>query len=544
MHRIARIAAGAMLSAAALAIALGTGSVWAAPSAAQAKVDAAYKAEGNNDVKLAPQNIVALVIKASMQAFDPGESESVNDPYKPDWGTSTFTQSWDRSRGLYRIEWDRPRANGMRRNYTEIITDEYGNKFGGYVMGIDVNGGQPARAVPNPAANNAPMHTISGVRLTAEMRELEKSDIVELAHDNPDRVSDLPDITEGGKTYKAFQYKDQYGTSIVMLDPATNLPAIVRNRDFDVHAGDANYDVAYSDWRDINAGVKFPFKQVTTINGTKIFDTTIQSVAFNPQIPVDAFTVPRALRGKAAAAASPDKVRWQWILRRMGNGFYADWDSYYTDDGGALKIEDVAPNISFVSGGSHNTLIVATNDGLIAFEAPGDDGQSKIVMDLAEKKYPGKPWKYLLLTHHHIDHTGGLRAYAAAGATIVVGKGDGDFYKKALSAPETLNPYGTKQVPPKVEEVDGKWSVTEGGRTIEAYSLDNPHATGYIIPYVPDAKFGFVTDIWSPAPMVPPANPQTIALVKGIQKMGIQMDKMAGGHGGVGNFADLAKTVQ
>jgi hypothetical protein len=59
-----------------------------------------------------------------------------------------------------------------------------------------------------------------------------------------------------------------------------------------------------------------------------------------------------------------------------------------------------------------------------------------------------------------------------------------------------------------------------------------------------DAKFGFITDIWSPAPRFPPANPGTIALVKGIQKMGIQMDRMAGGHTGVGNFADLAKTVQ
>jgi hypothetical protein len=71
-----------------------------------------------------------------------------------------------------------------------------------------------------------------------------------------------------------------------------------------------------------------------------------------------------------------------------------------------------------------------------------------------------------------------------------------------------------------------------------------PSSTGYIIPYIPDAKLGFVTDIWSPAPQIPPANPGTTALVKGVQKMGIQMDRMAGGHGGVGNFADLAKTVQ
>jgi glyoxylase-like metal-dependent hydrolase (beta-lactamase superfamily II) len=544
MHRITRIAAAAMLSAA-IGAGISANSAFAAQSTAQAKVEAAYKAEGNNDVKLAPQNIVALVVKGSMQAWDPGESDSVADPYKPDWGTSTFTESWDRSRGLYRVEWDRPRANGMRRVYTEIMTDEYGNKLGGYVMGIDVNGGQPARAIPNPA-NMQPMHTVSGVRLTAEMRELERNDVVEMANDNPDRVSDSPDVAEGGKTYKAFQYRGNYGTYIVLLDPATNLPAIVRTRDFDVHAGDANYDVTYSDWRAIGmAGVKYPFRQVTTINGTKIFDTTIQSVAFNPQIPVDAFTVPRALRGKADAPAPVDKIRNQWILRRLGNGFYADWNTYYTDEGGALKIEEIAPNISFVNGGSHNTLIVATSDGLIAFEAPGDDGQSKIVMDLAQAKYPGKTWKYLVLTHHHIDHTGGLRAFAAAGATIVVGKGNGDFFRKAITAPSTLNPYGTRAVAnPQIIEVDGKWSVTEGGRTIEAYSLDTPHAAGYVIPYVPDAKIGFVTDIWSPAPMIPPANPGTISLVKGIQKMGIQMDRMAGGHGGVGNFADLAKTVQ
>ena len=72
----------------------------------------------------------------------------------------------------------------------------------------------------------------------------------------------------------------------------------------------------------------------------------------------------------------------------------------------------------------------------------------------------------------------------------------------------------------------------------------NSHAAGYIIPYIPDAKFGFVTDIWSPARRIPPATAGTTALVKGIRKMGFQVDRMAGSHGGVGNFTDLAKTVQ
>jgi glyoxylase-like metal-dependent hydrolase (beta-lactamase superfamily II) len=532
MNRHGPIAA-AMLSAAMIGCGFGLSTAFAASP--QELVDAAYKAMGTPDAK-----INTLVTKGSMHAWDPGESQSVTDPYKPDWGVSTFTESRDRARGLYRIDWMRPRANGGMRNYTEIFSNEIGNQMGGYISGIDVNGAEPARAV-GPANN--PLHTMSGVRLTAELRELERNKVVDEMHANPGRVSDAPAQTVAGKSYPAVQYRGDYGSFIVLFDPATSLPAIVRTRDFDVLEGDADYDETLSDWRDIGQGVKMPYHQLITLNGTKIFDTTLTDVSLNPGLSADAFTVPDMLRGKAAAPAPVDKVRWQWILRRLGNGFYLDSDAYATDEGRSLKIEDVGPNISFVNGGSHNTLIVATSDGLIAVEAPGDDGQSKVVMDLAQQKYPGKTWKYLLLTHHHIDHVGGLRAFAAAGATIVVGKGDGDFYRKVLSAPETLNPYGTKQVPPKVEEVDGKWSVTEGGRTIEAYSLENPHATGYIIPYIPDAKFGFVTDLWTPTPTIPPANPGTIAVVKGIQKMGIQVDRMAGGHGGIGNFADLAKTV-
>jgi glyoxylase-like metal-dependent hydrolase (beta-lactamase superfamily II) len=530
-----RLLAALLLSTATIGLGIGGGAVWAAPVSPQERVEAAYKAMGLTDA------ITALVVKGSTHTWDPGESENTNDPLTGDFGTSTFTETSDRAHGLHRVDWMRPKPNGGMRDYTEVFSNAVGNKMGGYVTGIDVNNGAPARAV-GPA--DKPLHTMSGARLTAELRELERSNVVDEMHANPGRVSDYPAQTLAGKTYPAVQYRGNYGTFIVLFDPASSLPAVVRTRDFDVIEGDSDYDEALSDWRDVGRGVKMPFHQLITINGLKIFDTTLTQVSLNPALSADTFAIPDELRGKAAGPAPVDKVLWQWVLRRNGNGFYLDSDAYYTADGGSLKIEDVGPNISFVNGGSHNTLIVATNDGLVAIEAPGDDGQSKIVMDLAEKRYPGKPWKYLLLDHHHIDHIGGVRAFAAAGATIVVGKGDGAFYRKLLSAPETLNPYGTKQVPPKVEEVDGKWSVTEGGRTIEAYSLDTPHSTGYIIPYIPDAKFGFVTDIWSPAPRMPPANPGTISLVKGIQKMGIQMDRMAGGHGGVGNFSDLAKTVQ
>jgi len=120
-----------------VALGMAYATAWGATETPQSLAEAAYKAAGMSDTKLAAAEVVALVTRGSMQAWDPGESESVDTPMKPDWGTSTFVQYWDRSRGLYRIEWDRPRANGQRRKYTEILTDEYDGHMGGYVIGTD-----------------------------------------------------------------------------------------------------------------------------------------------------------------------------------------------------------------------------------------------------------------------------------------------------------------------------------------------------------------------------------------------------------------------
>ena len=522
-----------------IALAADTGA-FAAATAPQALAEAAYEAMGNTDRYAGegtpPDQLVIMTIKGSMQQWEPGESESVADLAKPDGGTSTFTQISDRTRAEYRHEWVRPKAGGGMRTYTEIFSPE-----GGYVIGNDSNGALTRRAIQG----NPPVHTMSSLRLRALLREQERSGIVFAMHDHPERIFEYPAQTVGGKRYPAVQFRGDNATFIVMFDSATHLPAVVRTRDFDQLMGDADYDATFSDWRSVMR-FKVPYRVTYTLNGFKLFDTTINQVTVNTNLAADAFTVPASVRGKAAApAAALGKVPYQWIIRRLASGFYLDSDALYTDDGATLALTDVGPNISMVTGGSHNTLVVATNNSLVAFDAPGDDGLSQWVIDAAAKKYPGKPFRYLVLTHHHIDHTGGLRAYAAQGATVVVGKGDGAFFRKALAAPQGLNPYGIKSVPPKVIEVDGKWSVNEGGRTIEAYSLENPHAQGYLIPYVPDAKMGWVTDLWNPGPQVTgPANPGMVAVVRGVEKMGIKPEKFAGGHGAVGNYADLVKAVQ
>ncbi|MDE2476869.1 MAG: MBL fold metallo-hydrolase [Alphaproteobacteria bacterium] len=498
----------------------------------QMLADAAYQAMGGD--RLAA--VRTLSFDASLQQWDPGESETPDDPLKPDWGKATLHETRNLARGLVHTEWARPKASPGLRMYSETYSAD-----GGYVVGLDENGGVTKRAI---MVNGQSEHTMSNVRLATELREQERNNVIGEMHAHPERIAGYPAQKLGGKTYPAAQYRGDYGTFIVLFDPATHLPAVIRTRDFDQYYGDSNYDEALSDWRD-TAGVKLPHHALYTLNGVKIFDVTVNSYTVNPTLPADAFPIPEGLRGKAEKPAEIGKTPYQWVIRRLSNGFYLDTDSVYSDAGDTLKLTDIGPNITMATGATHNTLIVATDKYLVGFETPIDDGLSQWVIKAAAEKYPGKPFRYVILTHHHIDHTGGVRAYAAAGATIVVGKGDGAFFRKVISAPHGLDPYPVKITgAPKVIEVDGKWSINDAGREIDAYLLPNPHATPYVIGYIPDAKLGFVTDIWSPGRgTVTQADASMVALVRGVQKFGIQPERFAGGHGFVDNYSVLTNVV-
>jgi hypothetical protein len=94
-----------------------------------------------------------------------------------------------------------------------------------------------------------------------------------------------------------------------------------------------------------------------------------------------------------------------------------------------------------------------------------------------------------------------------------------------------------------VIEVDGKWSVNDGGREVDAFAIENPHAAGYDMVYVPDASLGIISDLYVPGAPVP-SNAMVAALVKGVDKWGIKPERFAGGHGSTGPYADVVQAAQ
>jgi glyoxylase-like metal-dependent hydrolase (beta-lactamase superfamily II) len=500
----------------------------------QALVSRAVQAMGGADA-LAGVRTVAL--RGTVREWEPEQSTTAGGEMRFAC-ESAFESVTDVGGGATRIDWARRFAYPTPRSFTftEIVTPE-----AGYVAGIDSNGRTRQSLEANP-----PGHAMSGLRLAATQRELRRGSAVLLLEmlRNPDRVTPSPDVIAGGAAHPAVAYRVGDQTLTVMFDGATGLPARIRTLDYDNIWGDVTYDLVLGAWKAV-AGVQVATSRKYELNGRVVSDTTITLASLNGAVSSDLLAIPDTFKAGASRAAT-GAVPYQWVIRRQFIGTYLDSDapSYDTRATSSLRLVELAPGVLHAVGGSHHSLVVEMRDHLIVFDAPVSDWQSNWLLGAARGKFPGKPVKYLVLTHHHMDHAGGVRSYAAQGATLVVGKGNGEHFRRVLAAPFTRNPdlMARDLTHTPIVEVGDRHVISDGQREVHAYRIDNPHADGLLIGYVPDATLGFATDIWSPGagPLPDKLNPALAALVGGVKKAGITPTRFAGGHGSVGDYAPLA----
>jgi glyoxylase-like metal-dependent hydrolase (beta-lactamase superfamily II) len=481
--------------------------------------------------------IQTVAVKGTMKQWEPEQSEVPGGEMRF-CNEATFETVSDRAARATRTDWVRNFAYPAPRTFTfsEIVTPD-----AGYVLGIDSNGRNAQSLKTTP-----PAHSMSGLRLAATQRELKRLSpgalLLEMqAH--PQAVKPALDIVAEGRIYKAASY----GGFTLAFDSQSGLPTIIRTLDYDNVWGDVNYDLTLSDWRDFG-GVKVAMSQKHELNGRAVIETRLAEVRINAPLDGARFQVPESIRAGAAKPAAGE-VPWQWVIRRQFIGTYMDSDnvSYDTRGSQGLRLQDVAPGVSQVQGGTHNSLVVEMSDHLVVIDAPVGDSQSAWLLKAAAAKYPGKPVRWLVLTHHHMDHTGGVRGLLGEKTTLVVGQGAAAHFRRVLAAPASRNPdlqprdYGTV---PIVEVTESHVMADSRGRQVIVYLIDNPHAKGMLMAWIPDVKLGFVTDIWTPGiPLPPKPNAGLVAVVNAVKKAGIQPERFAGGHGSSAPYRTLTQLV-
>lgn len=152
-----------------------------------------------------------------------------------------------------------------------------------------------------------------------------------------------------------------------------------------------------------------------------------------------------------------------------------------------------------------------------------------------KKLIPNKPIRYLVNTHHHFDHSGGLRTYVDEGATIVTHEINKEFYEKAFSTPRTLNPdrLAQSQRKPNIEAVGDRKVLSDGTRTLELLWIKgNPHNDGILMAFLPKEKILIEVDVYTPATVAAAAvNPNTVNTVENVERLKLDFEKILPLHG-------------
>jgi glyoxylase-like metal-dependent hydrolase (beta-lactamase superfamily II) len=226
--------------------------------------------------------------------------------------------------------------------------------------------------------------------------------------------------------------------------------------------GDMRAVTTYSDYKRVD-GVTFPMRMTLSYGPYPVLDVRFTDVKFN--LPAD-IKPPKGLK--------PRRQR--------------------------VKADKVADGIWYLTGGSHHSVAIEMTDHVIVYEAPLSVARGEAVIAAVKKTIPGKPIRAVINSHHHFDHSGGLRAFAAEGATIVTHRTNKPFFVKAYAAPRTIRPdrMAREGRMASFVGVGRRHVISDGTRRIELYALiGNPHSESNLIAVLPKERIMLVADAYS-----------------------------------------------
>jgi glyoxylase-like metal-dependent hydrolase (beta-lactamase superfamily II) len=279
--------------------------------------------------------------------------------------------------------------------------------------------------------------------------------------------------------------------------------------------GDMVIEATYSDYQAVPGGLRFPMHIVQTQGGYPSLDLRLTSVVANAKADL---AVPESVRG---AASPPVRV----------------------------EIERVAEGVLWLTGGSHHSVAIEMRDHVIVVEAPLNEPRSEVVVAAVKQAIPQKPIRFVVNTHPHFDHAGGLRTLVAEGATVVTHEMNRPFFETAWARSRTLGPDRLAQSGGKAafETFRDKHVLTDGTRVVEVHRIaGSPHHDGFAMVYLPAEKLLIEGDAYTPAAVATAqaSNPTAVNLYENIRRLKLDVARIAPLHGPrVASLDDLVKTV-
>jgi len=302
----------------------------------------------------------------------------------------------------------------------------------------------------------------------------------------------------------------------LFFDAATGLLNGFTALDTETMLGDVEAQYAFGDYG-TESGIALPHSVTITKQERAYSSIDYTSIAVNDPAAARVFALP-----EAAAAQARE------VVAAPGPWAPLAWNR-------------VAPNVYHAVGYSHHSMVVEFPTFVAVVEAPYSEAQSATLARLVAREI-GKPIRYVVPTHPHYDHTGGVRTLAASGATVVVARGHEAELRELLGAPHTSPPdelarrRAAGEAVGGLEVFDGMRVIEENSQRLELYEVATiPHVRPMTLAYVPSAHVLFQSDLFFGAP-----GADATALHAAIRERNLSVETIVGGHGGVLPFSALA----
>jgi len=167
-----------------------------------------------------------------------------------------------------------------------------------------------------------------------------------------------------------------------------------------------------------------------------------------------------------------------------------------------------------------------------------------------KKLVPSKPIKYVVNSHHHFDHSGGLRAYAAEGVTIVTHEINRPYFERAVANTWNLGSdrLAKSKKKPVFQTMGDNMVLTDGTRSVELYQIvGNAHHDGLIMAYLRKEKLLIEADAYTPGPAgaEPPKvpNPFSVNLEANVRRLNLEVDRILPIHGRIVPYGELLAAI-
>ena len=207
-----------------------------------------------------------------------------------------------------------------------------------------------------------------------------------------------------------------------------------------------------------------------------------------------------------------------------------------------VTVTEMANGVYSLGGGTANSYMVEFRDFVTVFEAPGNEERSLIVIEEIARLAPGKPIRWLISSHPHFDHIGGLRTYLHIGSTIVTHMSNLDFLNTDVLVyePRTIKPDIVSLWPPtelsegyNYEAIQENYVITDNSRILRVYYVQPlQHVAGMLMAYLPDEGIAFEADLFDThEPPRAAQLPAMRSLHNQVQRMGLDVTTVAPVHG-------------